>query len=1112
MKSRFNHAANLTPERLEKRLLLSAFSLERASFNHTLGIEANGDSYEPCLSGDGRYAAFESRANNLIIGDFNGMSDIFLFDRLARTTIRVSVTATGAEANKDCFSASISADGRFVAFVSAATNLVPDDNNDAPDVFVKDTLTGALARVSLSDSGTEGDGPSFNPELSGDGRFIVFESLASNLVEGDTNGCSDIFLYELATGSCRIVSADGGTPGDGDSYAPVISADSAYVAFTSEAANLADGDLNEVSDIFLYDTAGGALTRITDGNGPSLNPHLSADGRIIVFESAGTNIVDGDINGLPDVFLRDLTTGTSEIISRSKSATGPNAASFNPCINADGSVVAFISLATNLVDVDINGVADLFAFDRSSGETRIVNLSPTGQQTAKEVAFVAMSPGINLLAFDSFANNLVPGDSAARQDCFIASALPNSAPTGLDMELRAAKNVSLRFTLDAADEDADPLSIFILKDPAHGTLTGDGLEKTYAPDPGYLGTDSFTYLVSDGLFYTVPATVMISVEEILEPDIMVVENSGAPNDDLIEFGNVELGGAFFRTMTIRNSGTEPLQLTGWNLSGSDAYTLQPATPPAAPLNPGAQTTLTVRCQPFSVGDHATRLYISSNDPDEAQYFVDVQGTAISTSGSLGSVVVNGVTVHIFDMDGLGVGKNIDGDFGPGYNPYSLRNDVQVLSAGPGKGVVIILKNDFTGLGLAAEGPIATIADTRRIGAGDVAFVASTGDIGTVIVNSYMSGADINGLEVSPAWTLPADVDGDGSTGDFTAIYCGGNLGVVLVNGIGPGNAGLAGDVVSEGGLNVFVCSGDMAGDINAATQIKTVYVGYKATRPANLIGDVITNGAAQTIIATGDGSGGVNAGSIGMYYVMGSAARSGGDIRAISSITNIYAGKGIDKDVAVTSGPVQNIVALNGHVRGSFEAWWFGYVASVAGDVRANIEATAPTGQSGVISAKGRFAGTFLSEGSLNTLMAASIGEDGGNRTVVRTHGSLNVLYSLGDMVRTDIGVGADELAAGAKVSLGTVYVKGAFRSSNIVAGCWGAEDRPFPAGVDAPAPHIPLGIESRVGINLVYIGGAVGNAGASDDFWVIAASGPIRTYYAVDKDPNDVLIVGNVT
>lgn len=1105
--------AVLPPQRLEKRLMLSAFSIQRVSFNHDMGIEANGDSFEPSMSADGRWVAFESRASNLVLGDFNGFSDIYLFDRLQRRTTRVSLAYNGAEPDGDCFSVSMSADARFIAFVSAASNLVPDDNNGVPDVFVKDMFSGALARVSVSSSGAQADGPSFNPRMSADGRYVVFESLAANLVEGDDNGCSDIFLYDLATGVCRLISANAqGEAGDGDSYAPAISADGSRIAFTSEAANLDDGDINEVADIFVYEIATGALKRITDGNGPSLNPHLNADGRFLVFESAATNLVEGDINGLPDVFLADLAAGRMELISLGRDATGANGASFSPRVNADGSIVAFISLATNLVKVDINGVADLFTYERASGTTRIVNLSPTGQQTFREVAFVAVSPGVNLLAFDSFANNLVPGDSAGKQDCFTASMLPNAAPAALDTSLRAAKDVSLRFMLDASDDDGDAMTVHLLSTPAHGALQMDGLEATYTPAAGWLGVDTFQYVVWDGLAYSTPATVSISVEDIYEPDIIVVENSGVPNDDLIEFGEVEIGALFTRNLTIRNAGTDALLLTGWRLTGDGVFSLQPATAPTTPLAPGAQTTLSVRCQAFTAGSYSAQLVITSNDPDEPIYYVDITSTAVSTSGLIGSVTVNGIRVHIFDMDGMGVGKNIDGDFGPSYNPYAARNDVQILSAGAGRGVVIVMKNDFTGLGIAAEGPIAGVYDTRRIGSGDVAFIASTSNIGAIILNSYLKGADIGGLEISPTWTLRGDIDRDGSTADLTGIYCGGNLGVVVINGVGPASAGIAGDIVAEGSVNVVVCNGDAVGDVVSGSRIGTLYVGYKATRPANLIGNVASGGAVQTIIATGDCSGAVRAQSIGLYYAMGSMSRAGGSVQAADFITSIYAGKGVDKDVVVTGGPLRNIVAMGGDLKGDFEAAWFDYAAAVAGNVRANFEATAAGRASGVISARGRFVGSFRSEGSLNVLTAGGIGLDSDGRTAVIARQGINVIYSRGDVVRTDIGVGTYGLEAGAKGSLGTVYIRGAFRDSNIAAGCWGAADRPFPNGTEIPAPHLPPEIRSRVPIKLVYIGGAVGNDGAPDDRWVIAASGPITSYIAADKNDDDVLIMGNVT
>ena len=170
------------------------------------------------------------------------------------TTTRISVDDNGIQGNSDSFSSSISADGRYVAFDSRASNLVSDDTNGVNDIFVYDTVANTTRRISVDDNGSEGNNYSLNPSISADGRYVAFRSSARNLVSGDTNGYADIFVYDTVANTTRIVSVDdNGTQGNGESYFPSISADGSRVAFVSEASNLVSGDTNNATDIFLYD-------------------------------------------------------------------------------------------------------------------------------------------------------------------------------------------------------------------------------------------------------------------------------------------------------------------------------------------------------------------------------------------------------------------------------------------------------------------------------------------------------------------------------------------------------------------------------------------------------------------------------------------------------------------------------------------------------------------------------------------------------------------------------------------------------------------------------------------------------------------------------------------
>ena len=217
-------------------------------------VQANVDSVTPVISGDGRFVAFTSFSDNLVPDDLNESSDVFVRDLQANATTRASEYLPGFEADFDNLRPSISADGRFVAFDSNAANLAWGDTNDTFDVFVKDRQTGILTRVSVNDAGEEGSGDSFRPAISADGRVVAFYSEVGNLVPGDTNGSTDVFVHDRRSGATKRISVTAaGAEANGDSVRPGISADGRLVVFESDASNLVAGDSNQFTDVFLYD-------------------------------------------------------------------------------------------------------------------------------------------------------------------------------------------------------------------------------------------------------------------------------------------------------------------------------------------------------------------------------------------------------------------------------------------------------------------------------------------------------------------------------------------------------------------------------------------------------------------------------------------------------------------------------------------------------------------------------------------------------------------------------------------------------------------------------------------------------------------------------------------
>lgn len=375
----------------------------------------------PALSADGRFAAFQSEASNLVAGDTNGFQDVFVRDVLLGTTRRVSVATDGTQASDVSLRPAISGDGRIVIFQSAAANLVAGDANGVSDIFAHDLATGVTVRVSVSSTGTEGNGSSTNNSISEDGRFVAFASFSTNLVVPATNGFSQIFVRDLATDTTFLASVGaGGMNGDFGSDRPTMSSDGRFVAFDSTATDLVAGDTNAASDIFVRDTVAGTTSRVSltasgleATGGMSQKPAISGDGRYVAFTSQANNLVAEDADTNRDVYVRDTVAGTTDLIS--VPATGPKQAADSRYVtlSRDGRVAAFQSLATNLADADPNALEDVFVRDLQSGVTSRI----AGGNGASGTPAVSRDGAS--VAFQSSASDLVTGDSNAVSDIFV---------------------------------------------------------------------------------------------------------------------------------------------------------------------------------------------------------------------------------------------------------------------------------------------------------------------------------------------------------------------------------------------------------------------------------------------------------------------------------------------------------------------------------------------------------------------------------------------------------------------------------------------------------------------------------------------------------------------
>lgn len=354
-------------------------------------------------------------------------------------TVRTTVPPE-MQADANSTSPSISADGRYIAFRSDATNLVIGNTNGAAGIYVKDRRTGSTIRVSVNDEGAQSDEDALSPAMAADGRSIAFESTASNLVAGAAPGrctsasgartnCQDIYFRDLDAARTSLVSsAPGGIKGDQNSGSPSISADGRFVAFLSAASDLLAGDTNSLTDIFIEDTRLGDVSLVSSGaggeqaDGESSRPAVSADGRLVAFSSLANNLVPEDTNGKRDVFVKDMQSGTVRLVSSApdgSSARGNSGYSVVQ-ISGDGRFVAFESEAADLVPDDTNGKRDIFIRDLATGDITRVSVSAAGNEGLEDsYKSASISTDGQWIAFQSDAPNLVAGDTNGKSDIFV---------------------------------------------------------------------------------------------------------------------------------------------------------------------------------------------------------------------------------------------------------------------------------------------------------------------------------------------------------------------------------------------------------------------------------------------------------------------------------------------------------------------------------------------------------------------------------------------------------------------------------------------------------------------------------------------------------------------
>jgi uncharacterized repeat protein (TIGR01451 family) len=520
------------------------------------GQPGNQSSELPAISANGRFVAFASLADDLVAEDTNVSSDIFVRDRVSGVTERVSVSSAGREGDGNSGfldglgGPAISADGRYVAFDSNATNLVKQDRNSAEDVFVRDRLTGTTTRVSVTSTGAEASGS--NPAISADGRFVAFLSVSENLAPGDSNFASDVFVHDRQTGVTeRISQAPDGSDAQGSSFfAPHLSADGRFVYFSSFASNLTDPgepDPNSDVDAFLFDRQSDTMTAVTSFAGDpnsfviehGITGGMSSDGRFLTFSTEDPGFIDPDVNDEVDLdtngfnddaFRFDTQSGAYTLLSVNDSGVQGDELTLAGPISDDGRFATLVSRATNFGG-PANFRENVYLRDAQAHTTRLVSVATDGTQGELDSINPAMTPDASVVAFQSRSPEFVPGSAAFGYNVFVRElAQADLAVAMTDSPDPVAVRGQLTYTVTVRNDglaaatrttlvDTLPAATFVSASSTQGTCTREGRGKTDGVLTCRLGSltsgqsATVTILVSPSKAGTLTSTASVSADE-----------------------------------------------------------------------------------------------------------------------------------------------------------------------------------------------------------------------------------------------------------------------------------------------------------------------------------------------------------------------------------------------------------------------------------------------------------------------------------------------------------------------------------------------------------------------------------------------------------------------
>ncbi len=429
------------------------------------GTVSNSLSNNPSLSYDGRFVVFLDLGSNLVPGDTNDRFDVFLRDTQTNTTTRLSVSSGGGQANDESNNPFISSSGRFVVFDSKAANLVSGDTNAKRDCFLLDRQTNILERVSLGNGSVQGDGDCRSPVVSDDGRFVAFESNASNLTAVTGNGKFQIYLRDRTLGTTVCISTGaGGVLGDGDSLVQAITSDGRFLTLSSTSSNLVANDTNGLEDAFLYDRTGAKMERVSvasngaGGNGDSGTDGVfaSLDGRYVFFGSNAGNLDPRSVEGRSLCYLRDRAAGTTTLVSLSLTGNAPDNDTYPASFTPNGQIIGFDSFASNLVANDTNNEEDAFVRNLASGKTTLISAGTDGGVGAgilPRSVLPILSGNGKQVAFRSSASNLAPGITDTNRHIYLRGPVYEVLSGTLDLLPGTAAPQDFRFTVRLAGAD-----------------------------------------------------------------------------------------------------------------------------------------------------------------------------------------------------------------------------------------------------------------------------------------------------------------------------------------------------------------------------------------------------------------------------------------------------------------------------------------------------------------------------------------------------------------------------------------------------------------------------------------------------------------------------------